>query len=398
MAYETMHRDIRAARCTLSIARFGGQMLPSAGHTFCLIGILLAASSVLAQEEIANPHALLSAKTVFFNDQSGKISVGQKSLAELHRWGRFQVVQDRKDADLILVLSADSGRGGDLVLSGGQTGSIDSQGHVAEDSIPNYNKLAPDRYAFLIVRDAHTNENLWSASRRWAGLLTGFDSVGEELLKALEKQTEEAQKRSSLKLIKSVNPSYPEETAKKLIDGTVIVRIVVDKYGKVASARPVSGPPELLPPSVEAALQYQFEPPQNAPVTTEVQMSYGYSPKPCPPGGKGDHATIAYAEKLPMEAKQWGALKVVRVIDQPTPPYPAEAKDAGIEGDLELFITIARSGEVVGARVIKSLDPSIDAAALTTVRTWKFKVTHGEQAGFPIKFLYRITCSSSTGK
>jgi hypothetical protein len=58
----------------------------------------------------------------------------------------------------------------------------------------------------------------------------------------------------------------------------------------------------------------------------------------------------------------------------------------------------ATSGEVVGALVIKPVDPAINEAALATVRTWKFKVTRGEQAGFPIKFLYRLSCDSSVDK
>jgi len=33
-----------------------------------------------------------------------------------------------------------------------------------------------------------------------------------------------------------------------------------------------------------------------------------------------------------------------------------------------------------------SVDPEIDEMALRTVRTWKFKVTRGEQAGFAINF------------
>ena len=362
----------------------------------CLLGGLVTVSQALAQNEIPNPRVILSAKTIFLDDQSGKDAVGKKTLAELGKWGRFQIVQNRKSADLILVLSTDPGRGGNVILSGGQTAGIDSQGHVAEDSIPNYNKLPPVPNAFLTVFDAHTGENLWSASHRWGGLLTGFDSVGEDLVKEFEKQTQAAEKRSSLRVIKTVNPSYPEEISEKLIDGTVVVRIVVDKNGKVSSAKPLSGPPELFRPSVDAAMQYQFEPPQNAPVTTELQMSYGYSPKPCPAGIKGDNATIAYAEKLPMESPLTGSLKVLSAINQAMPPYPEEARDAEIEGDLELFITVARSGEVVGARVTKSLDNAIDEAALATVRTWKFKVTRGEQAGFPIRFLYRMTCSSST--
>ncbi len=364
----------------------------------CVVGSLTAASFLQAQGEIANPQAIASAKSIYFEDKSGVDAVGKKTLAELSNWGRFQIVQDRKMADLVIVLSTDPQQGGNLILSGGQTGTIDSRGNIEEDPVPNYNKLAPTRYAFLTVVDARTGDNLWSDSQRWGGLLTGFDSVGEHLVKEFEKQTQAAERRSSLKVIKSVNPAYPQGASKKHIEGTVTVRIVVDKNGNVSDAKALNGPPELSRSAVEAAKQYQFEPPQDAPVTTQLEMTYGLSPKPCPTGKKGDHGDVYYTEQLPMKTEHAGALKVVGDVDVRLPPYPEEAREAGMEGDLELFITVAPNGEVVGARVMKSVDPAIDEAALATVRTWKFKVTRGEQAGFPIKFLYRMTCDSSTGK
>jgi TonB family protein len=359
---------------------------------------LLSTSPAQAQKEIANPQAIASAKTIYFEDQSGVDAVGKKARAELSKWGRFQIVSDRKTADLILVLSTDPEGAGNLILSGGQTGSIDSGGHVEEDPVPQYNKLAPVRYAFLKLIDAETGANLWSDSQRWGGLLTGFDSVGEHLVQELGKRMQEAQRRSSLKLIKSVVPTYPAVASHQHIEGTVVVRIVVNKDGRVAAAKALNGPAELFQPSVQAAKQYQFEPPQNGPITTELEMAYGLSPKPCPPGKKGDGAMVYYAEKLPMKTGRAGELKAVRNINIPLPPYPEHAREAGIEGDLELFITVAPGGDVIGVRVTNSLDPAIDEAALATVRTWKFKVTRGEQAGFPIKFLYRMTCDSLPDK
>jgi TonB family protein len=364
----------------------------------CSVLILVAANPTQAQKEIANPQAITSARTIYFDDHSGTDAVGKKALAELHKWGKFEIVSDRKKADLILVLSTDPKGAGNLILSGGQTGSIDSGGHVEEDSVPQYNKLAPVRYAFLTLIDPRTETSLWSDSQRWGGLLTGFDSVGEHLVQEFEKQTRAAERRSRLKLVKSVDPTYPAEVLKKRIDGTVTVRIVVDKNGKVSEAKALTGPTELFPPSVEAAKQYQFEPPKDPPVTTELEMRYGYSPSPCPPSKKGDHAEVFYAEKLPMNAGHAGFLKVIGDINQPMPPYPEDARDTGIQGDLELFITVAPGGDVVGARVLKSVDPKIDEAALATVRTWKFKVTRGEQAGFLIMFRYRMTCDSLADK
>ncbi len=364
----------------------------------CFVLILVSASPAQAQKEVANPQAIASAKTIYFDDKSGVEAVGKKALAELSKSGRFQIVSDRKKADLILVLSTDPQGAGNLILSGGQTGRIDSQGHIEEDPVPQYNMLTPVRYAFLTLIDARTGANLWGDSQRWGGLLTGFDSVGERLVQEFEKQTQAAERRSRLKLVKSVDPAYPAEVLKKHIDGTVTVRIVVDKNGKVSEAKALTGPAELFPPSVEGAKQYQFEPPQDAPVTTELEMRYGYSPAPCPPGKKGDRAEVFYAEKLPMNTGHPGFLKIVGDINEPMPPYLEDARDAGIEGDLELFITVAPGGDVVGARVLNSVDPKIDEAALATVRTWKFKVTRGEQAGFPIKFHYRMTCDSLADK
>jgi hypothetical protein len=44
------------------------------------------------------------------------------------------------------------------------------------------------RDAYLTVIDSTTGQNLWSASHVWRGLLTGKNSVGERLVKKLEKQ------------------------------------------------------------------------------------------------------------------------------------------------------------------------------------------------------------------
>jgi hypothetical protein len=91
-------------------------------------------------------------------------------------------------ADLVLLLSADPYHGGYIIFASGQTGSVDSRGNVQEDRVPNYNKQAPVRDAYLTVIDPKTGRNLWSDSHVWGGLLTGANIVGERLVKKLEKQ------------------------------------------------------------------------------------------------------------------------------------------------------------------------------------------------------------------
>jgi hypothetical protein len=154
-----------------------------------LMAINLAGSSAAcAQDQKDKTAKILSAKTVFWDDQTGNAAVSGAALAELKKWGRFQIVQDQSQADLILLLSADPFHGGSIILASGQTGSIDANGNVQPDPGPNHNKATPARDAYLTVIVPKTNEVLWSDSHVWGGVLTGKDSAGERLVKSLEKE------------------------------------------------------------------------------------------------------------------------------------------------------------------------------------------------------------------
>jgi TonB family protein len=355
-----------------------------------ILAVHFVATLAIAQESLSQSAEISSAKTIYFKNQTGSAAVGVNALAALKKWSRFRIVQDQKQADLILLLSLEPYQGPDSASR--QTGDLDN-GDVS--NIPNWDRQKPTRYAYLTLIDPKSGESLWDGFRVWGGLLTGFDSVGERLVAEFEKQTQLAEQGSSLKVIKDVPPTYPPEASKKQIEGTVVVRIVVDMSGTVIDAQALSGPPELFQSSVEAAKQVQFEPPQHPPVTTEWDVTYSLEPKPCPPGKKGEHAEVLFAHKFPMKSDIEGKLRIVGDIYDPLPPYPKEAAAAGKEGNLEMFITVAPGGEVIGVLVTKSVDPDIDEAAVATVRTWKFKVTRGEEAAFPFEFLYRMTCFSA---
>src|ERR1700738_5171935 len=66
-----------------------------------------------AQKQLALSPRMLSAKSVYFDDRTGVAAVGdKKALGQLKKWGRFQIVQDRKQAQLIILLSASPYKGG----------------------------------------------------------------------------------------------------------------------------------------------------------------------------------------------------------------------------------------------------------------------------------------------
>ncbi len=159
-------------------------------HLLFLVALATSTVPISAQpqRQLAQSARIRSAKSVYFEDRTGVDAVGNKAMARLKNWGRFQIVQDRKQADLIFMLSAGPYKGGHIITSGGQTGTVEN-GHIDEDRVPDYNTQPPVRYVFLTVIDPKTGDTLWSDSHRWGGLLTGFNSAGKHLIKKLENQT-----------------------------------------------------------------------------------------------------------------------------------------------------------------------------------------------------------------
>lgn len=71
-------------------------------------------------------------------------------------------------------------------------------------------------------------------------------------------------------------------------------------------------------------------------------------------------------------------------LTNPEPPYPEAAKDAQIEGRVEVMVRVNSTGDVISVQLVHSSgDLSLDQSALNTVRTrWKF--SPAIQEGMPI--------------
>jgi len=151
-----------------------------------ILGTLPSAAQNQKQSKLAPK--ILSAKSIYFDDQSGSPAVAREALFQLLKWGRFKIVDNRKDAELIFLFSSQPYQGGYLIISGGQTGTLDKNGEIQEDPVPTFNKQAPVRYAYLTVIDPATGDSLWSADHQWGGVLTGFNSAGARLVNKLRKQ------------------------------------------------------------------------------------------------------------------------------------------------------------------------------------------------------------------
>jgi TonB family protein len=62
-----------------------------------------------------------------------------------------------------------------------------------------------------------------------------------------------------------------------------------------------------------------------------------------------------------------------RLITKVEPEYTQEAKDAGIEGPVHLKVVITPAGTAENIVVVKSLEPGLDANAVSAVSQWQFK-------------------------
>jgi TonB family protein len=71
--------------------------------------------------------------------------------------------------------------------------------------------------------------------------------------------------------------TYSTDAMQKKVEGTVVVCVTVDAHDKVTNVFPVSGPPELIQPTIDAAKKWQFEPPANAPMAAKVETTYRIS-------------------------------------------------------------------------------------------------------------------------
>src|SRR5437879_11048482 len=80
--------------------------------TFVLVSGFLTAAN--AQKRALSTR-LFTAKSVYFDNQTGFTAVGDDAVRELQKWGRFQVVRRRDDADLVFVLSSKVYYGDDVI-------------------------------------------------------------------------------------------------------------------------------------------------------------------------------------------------------------------------------------------------------------------------------------------
>jgi hypothetical protein len=135
------------------------------------------------------PELVIQAKTVYIVNLAGNASFRDKAYDEITKWGRYKVVSKREDADLIFVLSAREYTT-TMVTNSNTTGTVDESGNVNLQG-QSHTTTVEHGITYLTVADPKSGDEMWSDSKAWGSLLTGFHSATRGLIENLRKRIDE---------------------------------------------------------------------------------------------------------------------------------------------------------------------------------------------------------------
>jgi TonB family protein len=154
------------------------------------------------------------------------------------------------------------------------------------------------------------------------------------------------------------------------------VRVVIDDSGKVAESRLVSMKAEGLDAAaadaaaeavMAAVRQWQFERPARAPLAMTVVLTLDAS------GKGGETPVIEQPVAVNVQAAE----------------YPESARAKKIEGDVAVEATLDANGRVTATKVVKSVSPELDQAAVDAIRASTFRP--GMRNGAPVPVTITMT-------
>lgn len=185
-------------------------------------------------------------------------------------------------------------------------------------------------------------------------------------------------------IIRKVAPVYPPLARQARIQGTVILRVTIDKEGNVANLELVSGHPMLAPAAIEAVRQWRYTPyglnGEIVEVETDVQVNFKLADDP-PKTTAGDQLGIVAGGVVsgvagnlskPLEGGRVSeAVMRLRRVQKVDPLYPWDAIQMQIQGTVVLDVRVDSLGGV--AEVVRmSGSPLLATAATEAVRQWKY--------------------------
>jgi TonB family protein len=220
------------------------------------------------------------------------------------------------------------------------------------------------------------------------------------------------------KLVKQVNPVYPEEASKAGKEGIVILEATTDKTGHVVSARilrPVD--PALDQAALDAVKQWAYEPmvingrPQGITFTVTVRFRLDKNKaKGAVAGGVeagvqgGVEGGVEGGVAGGVEKEEWGKkldefqkgavrcegeINPPKLIKEVPPVYPEDARQKQIEGTVILSARTDEFGRVADTFILRSI-PALDEAARAAVKQWVYEPMVINGKAVPVVFTVTV--------
>jgi TonB family protein len=162
------------------------------------------------------------------------------------------------------------------------------------------------------------------------------------------------------KRIKFVSPQYPADAQARGLRGIVILELVIDTQGKVASATVTRSVPPFDDAALLAVRQWEYEVTRVDGKPVPVRLS----------------VPITFTMPVPRVSRQTGIPELVQGIN---PAFPA-GQDHG--GSVVAELTLESSGQVTEIQIQSGETPLADAL-LDAMRTWRFApVSSGATVSF----------------
>jgi len=196
-------------------------------------------------------------------------------------------------------------------------------------------------------------------------------------------------------IIKRANPQYPNVAKKAGLEGTVGVKLWVDRRGKVRRVIIQQSNGEMLnQPAAEAARQFEFKPAMMKSKPVEVSVSIPFHFR------LNDSTTSFSASEVSMPSDETPSpgfvlfAKGPQLIKRVDPIYPAIAHKAGLEGTVWLKIWVDKTGKPKKVVIQKSASDIFDEAAIAAAKQFIFtparKQSRPVDVWVSISFHFRI--------
>ncbi len=191
------------------------------------------------------------------------------------------------------------------------------------------------------------------------------------------------------KLVKKVEPVYPDEAKEAGLEGTVVVEGVTDDKGKVVKAKIIKGEHEILnEAAITAVKQWEYEPfiINSKPIPVEFTVTMRFRLDEKGDAISSDEVLNAGINVDVISLPEDVELKLIKKIE---PKYPREALKKLIGGKVILEALIDKEGNVIGVKVIDSAHEVLNSAASDAVKQWKYEPY--KENGIPKKVRYKVT-------